>query len=55
MNAMERRVDALEGGSGFYTIGELLDHLDGAPLPVGKMLSPAFVAAWSKWGADDDS
>ena len=52
MKALERRLDALEGAGRYLSIGEILDSLDGEPLPEDKKLSPAFVDAWRDWGQD---
>tara|TARA_A100001037_G_C15065861_1_gene597006 strand:- start:869 stop:1027 length:159 start_codon:yes stop_codon:yes gene_type:complete len=45
MKALSRRLEALEGVAGLYSIGELLDSLDGTPLPEGKRVHPAFLKA----------
>lgn len=55
MKAMERRIAALEGNGVFYTIGELLDSLDGEPLDPAKTVDPVTVAAldalpWTRLG-----
>lgn len=44
MKALGRRVEALEGNGVFYTIGELLDSLDGEALADGKRVDPQMVA-----------
>ena len=43
-SVMQRRVSALECGSGLLTIGDLLDSLDGAPLPYGRKCDPRLLA-----------
>lgn len=45
---LKRRVDELEGNGGYYTIGELLDELDGEPLPKGKTYSPGYLDFMAK-------
>lgn len=44
MKTLQRRLDALAGAGNYYTIGEMLDHLDGHPLPLGKSLHPGYLA-----------
>lgn len=43
--SLKRRLDALDDRRAFVTIGELLDHLDGAPLPAGRRIDPALTDA----------
>ena len=45
MTALKRRVDALDTPCRFLTLGDLLDHLDGAPLDHGRPVNPALLAA----------
>ncbi len=45
MNGLRRRLDALEKPSRYVTLGQLLDHLQGDPLPRGSAIDPALVAA----------
>ncbi len=44
MKALQRRVDALDRGGRYLTLGDALDHLDGADLPEGRMVDPALKA-----------
>lgn len=45
MNGLARRLRALEGPGRYATLGEMLDHLAGEPLPAGRAVDPAIVAA----------
>ena len=45
MGNLDRRVSALEGSGRYVTLGEMLDHLAGEPLPSGRALDPAIVSA----------
>lgn len=45
MRSLNRRLCALEGERAFLTIGELLDNLDGVPLPADKGVSPITLRA----------
>lgn len=54
-NRTLRRVCALEGETRFFTIGELLDCLGGAPLPISKDINPALVEAFKSMGAAKDA
>lgn len=47
MKAMHRRLDALEGRGLYWSIGDLLDHLDGVPLPKGRSMSPEMEAQFA--------
>ena len=45
MRALARRLDALETHGRFATLGEVLDHLHGEPIPHDKQIDPALIAA----------
>ena len=45
MKALQRRLDALDQGGRYLTLGDLLDSLDGQPLPEGRSIDPALGAA----------
>jgi len=47
MKAMLRRLDALEGRGMYWSIGDLLDHLEGVPLPKGRSISPEMKAQFA--------
>lgn len=47
-NRLSRRLEALEGDRSHYTIGELLDALDGVPLPSGRSVHPALCKAFKE-------
>lgn len=44
MRGFYRRLNALERRGEFVTLGEMLDHLNGEPLPVGRPLDPAILS-----------
>lgn len=43
MRDFNRRLGVLEGRGVFVTLGEMLDNLDGWPLPAGRQLNPAIL------------
>ncbi|MBU2342106.1 MAG: hypothetical protein KKE77_12785 [Alphaproteobacteria bacterium] len=44
MKALQRRVDALDRGGRYLTLGEVLDHLDRGDLPEGRAVNPVLKA-----------
>lgn len=45
MKALQRRVDALDRGGRYLTLGDVLDHLDAGEVPAGRLVAPALRAA----------